>query len=440
MEIMETVKSERSRKDVLPLENASPVLRAGAPLPTDAFHAIRRRALLEHCKWDPQVGDVCTLASFPLIVGRDTWKFLASSAEALSRETVAAEQEILSKPELMKRIGLPRRICKVLEKFSENGPTAEAVRVMRYDFHPTMDGWRISEVNSDVPGGFTEASSYTKMMAVHYAGVAPAGDPIAGWCAAVSKAAGGSGTVALLTAPGFMEDHQIMAYLASHLNGCGCKTHLAKPQQLEWNDGIAFLDCEWHTGRVDAIVRFYQGEWLAKLPASSGWQHFFTGGKTPVGNPGCAIISESKRFPLVWDELKTELPTWRSLLPGTRDPREVPWQTDDGWLLKSALCNTGDTVSVRSALSDKAWRAVSREVRWWPRHWVAQRRFQTAAMMTPMGLVHPCIGVYTINGRAAGAYARITAGQIIDFAAIDIALLVEGSASGTSKLREAFNE
>jgi len=259
-----------------------------------------------------------------------------------------------------------------------------------------------------------------------YAGVAPAGDPIADWCAAVSTVAGRDGTVALLTAPGFMEDHQIMAYMASHLN--------------ERKEGVASLDCEWHMGRIDAIVRFYQGEWLAKLPASSGWQHFFAGGKTPVGNPGCAVISESKRFPLVWDELKTELPTWRSLLPETRDPRDVPWQRDDGWLLKSTLCNTGDTVSVRSALTDKAWRAVSREVRWWPRQWVAQRRFQSVAVMTPMGPVHPCIGVYTINGRVAGAYARITSGQVIDFAAIDIALLVEDIASDTSKLREGFNE
>ena len=33
------------------------------------------------------------------------------------------------------------------------------VRLMRYDFHPTVGGgWAVSEVNSDVPGGFAEAS------------------------------------------------------------------------------------------------------------------------------------------------------------------------------------------------------------------------------------------------------------------------------------------
>ncbi|EEF59322.1 glutathionylspermidine synthase family protein [Pedosphaera parvula] len=437
---MQNIASEVFKdSDCLP-EAARPVWMAGAPLPMDAFNALRRRALLEHCKWDPQVGDVGTLASFPLIMGRETWKTLASLAEALGYETLAAEQEILQRPDLMKRIGLPRRICKALQKVPESGLTAEAARVMRYDFHLTTEGWRISELNSDVPGGFTEASSYTQMMAAHYAGALPAGDPVADWCGAVSKAAGGDGTIALLTASGFMEDHQIMAYLARHLNASGCTTHLANPQQLEWSDGFASLNSAWHSGRIDAIVRFYQGEWLAKLPETCGWHYFFAGGKTPVGNPGCAIISESKRFPLVWDDLETRLPTWRRLLPETRDPRDAPWQTDDGWLLKSALCNTGDTVSIRSALSDKAWRAVSREVRWWPKQWVAQRRFQSVALMTPIGPMHPCVGVYTINGRVAGAYTRITAGSVIDFAAIDIALLVEDAACAESKLSEGFNE
>ena len=33
------------------------------------------------------------------------------------------------------------------------------IRLMRYDFHPTIDGkWAVSEVNSDVPGGFAESS------------------------------------------------------------------------------------------------------------------------------------------------------------------------------------------------------------------------------------------------------------------------------------------
>ena len=39
-----------------------------------------------------------------------------------------------------------------------------------------------------------------------------------------------------------------------------------------------------------------------------------------AANPGCAILTESKRLPLVWDQLGIALPTWKRLLPETRDP------------------------------------------------------------------------------------------------------------------------
>jgi hypothetical protein len=35
------------------------------------------------------------------------------------------------------------------------------------------------------------------------------------------------------------------------------------------------------------------------------------------------------------------------------------------------------------------------------------------------------VGVYTINGCAAGAYGRISEKPLIDFAAVDVAMLIE---------------
>jgi len=143
-----------------------------------------------------------------------------------------------------------------------------------------------------------------------------------------------------------------------------------------------------------------------------------------VANPGVAVLTESKRFPLTWDHLSSALPTWRRLLPQTLDPRNAPWAADDGWLLKSPYCNTGDSVSIRSLMTPRQWAAVRRAVWFHPSGWVAQRRFETFAVSTPMGEVFPCIGVFTINGHAAGAYARISRRPLIDYSAIDVALLV----------------
>lgn len=398
-------------------------LRAERAIDARAFSVLRRRAVLEGCKWDPQVGDLETLSPFPLVMKRSVWEQLASYAERLSVEAAEAEKEIASRPELLAPLGLPRALRRVLADHTPLTPAAG--RVVRYDFHPTRDGWRISEANSDVPGGFTEASYFTSLVAEHFPELRPAGDPARTWGDALSAVAAPGSAIALLSAPGFMEDHQVIAFLAARLRERGCRADLAKPEQIIWRDGIAHLDTAWHCGPLNAIVKFYQAEWLSRLPASSEWKYFFRGGKTLVANPALAVISENKRFPLVWDALAAKLPTWRALLPETRDPREVSWAHDDQWLLKTAMCNTGDTVSIRELMKPADWWQTRLAARLFPRQWLAQRRFESVPVMTPVGPRHVCVGVYTVNGKAAGAYTRLSPRPVIDFAAVDVALLIE---------------
>jgi glutathionylspermidine synthase len=231
--------------------------------------------------------------------------------------------------------------------------------------------------------------------------------------------------IGLLAATGFMEDQQITAYLASLLVRRGFTPQFIGPHDLVWKGDRAYLRSRMHCGPLGAIVRFYQAEWLAASSPRYGWPMMLFGGRKPVANPATAVLGESKRFPLVWSEIKTALPTWRALLPETCDPRDAPWAHDESWLLKTAICNTGDTVVIRSMLTQNQWRRVRREVRWRPSYWVAQRRFSPIALDTPVGKVYPCFGVYTINGRACGVYGRFSPKPLIDFAAIDVAVLIE---------------
>ena len=392
--------------------------RSGPALDPEAFARVRRALLLEHCKWDPQVGDVATLAPFPLLMQRETWSELARWAEELTAEAAEAESELAVKPELHRRLGLPRRLRRALEPGRVG--SSPAPRALRYDFHFTREGWRISECNADVPGGYAEASAFPSLMAAHYPDATPAGDPGAAWALALADAADGN-DIALLSAPGFMEDHQVTRYLAKRVQQLGLRAHCVQPSQIEWHDDRACLGAR----RLGAVLRFYQAEWLASLQRSTEWWRYFRGSKTPILNPGSCIVIESKRFPLVWDALASRLPTWRRLLPLSVDPREAPWQHDDSWLLKTALCNTGDTVSARALLSPVRWAQAKRSARWFPGGWVAQQRFEPVSLDTPLGPVFPCIGVYTVDGRACGAYARISHGPVVDFAAVDVALLIE---------------
>ena len=91
-----------------------PDLRAAEALDPVTMSALRRRAVLEGCKWDPQVGDVDTLTSFPLVLRRTVWKQLAAQAQRLAAEAAAAEEEISQRPQLLRKLGLPSVLCRLL--------------------------------------------------------------------------------------------------------------------------------------------------------------------------------------------------------------------------------------------------------------------------------------------------------------------------------------
>jgi glutathionylspermidine synthase len=387
-------------------------------LDSETFQAIRRQLVLEHCKWDPQVGDVSTLAPFALLVPAETWRQLSRWAERLAAEALQAEQEIVHRLDLLSELGLPRRIHRTLAG-AAMGKRALSARVIRFDFHWTSDGCEVSEANSDVPGGYTEASAFPRLMAEHFPGWSPAGDPAGRLVDALIESMGGTGHGALLSATGYMEDQQVTAYLASRLQARGCAASLAHPRQIVWRDGKAWLGSK----SLDAVVRFYQGEWMSRFARLE--TGYFGAGKTPVCNPGPSLIIESKRFPLVWRRMATSLPTWEKLLPASYDPRQVSWHRDPAWILKKAYSNTGDTVIIRPVASGRRWQWAAWRATLRPDQWVVQRRFEALPLSTPAGMRYPCLGVYVVNGRTAGVYGRIASRPLIDYAAQDIAVLVK---------------
>lgn len=399
-------------------------LRAGDLLPEEVFARIRRRMMLDCCKWDPQVGDVGTLAGFPVVMGAGEWRDLCRAAEALAAETLALERALARRPDLFAKLGIGRRLRRALANAPLN--QENRLRAMRFDFHPTREGWKVSEVNSDVPGGYAEASAFPAMMAEHCADMIPAGNPgraVAEEIAAIAETR--PGKVALLTAEGFMEDHQVVGYLGRELMARGMECTRVLLKQLRNRAGKLWMESAWYCGPMAVLVRFYQGEWLSKgMERGSDWRGVLET-STAMLNPARAILSESKRLPLLWEELGVGMETWRRYLPETREPRDAPWERDEGWIVKTAYCNTGDSVTMRTRLSDRQWWKRRLDVRLNPRLWLAQRRFEATAIETPMGRMYPCMGVYVIGGKACGAYVRLSRGPVVDFEAVDAALLIE---------------
>jgi glutathionylspermidine synthase len=392
-------------------------------LDDDAFRTLRRRAIFDCLKWDPQVEDAGTLARVPLVVTAEAWDELTRLGEALARETLALEAELLRRPDLQGRLGLPRGAVAALGE-AARGPAAGVARLVRFDFHHTADGWRISEANSDVPGGLNEASGFPLLVAPHYPGASTVGDPADGYVDALLAGRAEGTRVALLHATAYSDDHQMMAYLARKLRSRGARPVLASPAHVTWEGDRASVEGEEWQGEADLLVRFFPGDWLVDLPGS-GWRRFYAGSRTPISNPATALLTQSKRTPLIWDHLATSLPTWRALLPETRDPREVRWTEGEEWIIKPALGRVGEDVGIPGLSSAADWTRMRKQCARHPEHWVAQRRFIAAPAELGNSTVYPCIGVYTVDDRVVGAYGRLATRALVDGRAADAAVLVE---------------
>ncbi len=239
------------------------------PLTDAQFVQFRRRAIFECDKWDPQVGDVCVIARLSARADERRVADVVALAEALARETRAAEAE------LVEPAGAPPS-ARVASRGSpgagarESPAPAGAARIIRFDFHFTTDGWRISEGNIDVPGGLNEASGYPAIIGTHYPWAESVGDPAGAYVDALAAAAPAGAVVALVHATAYSDDQQMMTFVAKRLEARGLRAHLASPSHLRWREGRAWLESAWWCGPLDLVVRFFPAEWLGRSAAELG--------------------------------------------------------------------------------------------------------------------------------------------------------------------------
>jgi glutathionylspermidine synthase len=148
----------------------------------------------------------------------------------------------------------------------------------------------------------------------------------------------------------------------------------------------------------------------------------------PSCNTPAALLVQSKRLPLVWDDLGIDVPAWKELLPTTLDPRDIG-KNADGWIYKPAMGRVGEGISIKITGREKEQKKIERDARKRPKEWVAQKQFQSKPLVTDEGeRYHLCLGVFTVQGKAAGFYGRVSQYPLIDANAIDIPVLVERSA------------
>lgn len=401
--------------------------RLGAALEPEVWQKVKTRAIFECCKWDIQSEDHCVLADFPLLLEESEWQRICGLAKTLSHETGIAEKELIQRPDLYRLLGLPWAVRKQLCK--RGAPSAEVARVMRFDFHFTKEGWKISEVNSDVPGGFVEASGFTHLMAEHYSDVSVPADPAHAYAEAVVEQFGTNAVIAMVHATAYSDDRQVMQFLAQRIAGLGPRVIMASPDHIVWEQGRASVSSKFANSPLDLLIRFSPAEWLTLLGGPQK-TFYFKQSRTPISNPAAAILTQSKRFPLAWPKLLVNLPAWSSLLPETHSPSDISPREFHDWVLKPVLGRVGEDVGLAGTIPDRRLSRIHKAAGWHSWEWVAQRRFEVVPVYADQGTYYPCIGVFTINGRVAGAYGRISTIPLIDDRARDVAVLISRSGGG----------
>ena len=395
-------------------------------IPPIKYDDYRLDIIFDGYKWDPQFLDHNTIARHVLIITEEEHEKLERLTEGLDKETIQAEEMLNNHSKLSKPLALPRKIRKEIKNM-KNYRAENHIRLMRYDFHPTVeDDWALSEVNSDVPGGFAEASRMpeiaAKLLGDKNFWYKSFGDIIVD---AIVQKVKPSGKIMLVHCTSYSDDRQVMEFLGDQLKNAGFHIIYAAADHLRFENKEAISILDGNTGKVDAIFRFTPLEWLIDMKPKR-WQGYFDT-ITPSCNHPIAIFAQTKRFPLVWDALEkygVALPFWRELLPQTLEVKDAT--NKEGYIFKPACGRVGENISIKEACKEDEYEKIIKDVRKHPKKYLAQKRFNSKPLLSDEGeAFHVCLGSYSVEGKAAGYYARISKTPRIDSNAADIPVLIE---------------
>ena len=403
------------------------------PIPEENYEEYRLNLMFDCYKWDPQFLDHNTVAKYALVLTKEEHEKIKELTEKLDKETQAAEQFLNQHLELTKPLEIPRKIKNEIEMMKNYDPQKH-VRLMRYDFHPTTDGeWAVSEVNSDVPGGFAEGSLMPQA-AIEAIGETYSyknfGECL---CDAIQKKVPAGGRIIFVHCTSYSDDRQVMQFIGDKLKGLGFQVIYAAADHLRFENQKAISILDGNEGEVDAIIRFSPIEWVSDMKPKH-WQGYFDTVTCSCNHP-IAIYAQTKRFPFVWDALEKNgisMDTWRALLPETLDVKDAKGK--EGYIYKPVYGRVGEMISIREACDEDEYKNIMMEVKLLPKNYLAQKKFISQPLK---GIneeeFHVCVGSYTVDGSHAGYYARISKSPRIDSNAADIPVLIEESGDGNDK-------
>lgn len=399
-------------------------------IPEEKYSEYRLKLMFDAYKWDPQFLDSNTIAKHILILSPEEHIELKQLTESLDKETIEAEAFLNTHLDYAKDLALPKKIyleLRTMKNYDKN----KHIRLMRYDFHKTtQDKWAISEVNSDVPGGFAEASLMPKFANTLFNDTYTYLDFSKCLFNSIINKVKPHGTIALVHCTSFGDDRQVMQFLGDNLEKHGYTVIYMAADHLRFKNNIAYSILDGNEKKIDFIFRFTPLEWLKDIKPKN-WQGYFNTITTSCNHP-IAIFAQTKRFPLVWNLLEKKgiiLPAWKKLLPETTTVRNVHnLERNLGYIYKPACGRVGEKISIKEACVDDEYDNILEDVKKHPNEYVMQKKFSSLPFDGNDGKqYHICLGSYTVDGKHSGYYARISTSPRIDSNSADIPVLIERS-------------
>ena len=247
--------------------------------------------------------DNYTLAKQVLVISKAEHEELKKLTEALDEETRKAEEFLNNHKELIGPLALPKGIRKDLDSMTNYDPETN-IRLMRYDFHPVEDGgFALSEVNSDVPGGFAESSLLPELAkntieANNYWFINFSDNLIQ----AIENKVKKDGNIMMVHCTSYSDDRQVMQFLGDKLEGKGYHILYGAADHVVFENNEAYSILSGNECKLDAIIRFTPLEWMIGVKPKRWGGYFNT--ITPSCNHPIAIYAQTKRFPLIWNKLE----------------------------------------------------------------------------------------------------------------------------------------
>lgn len=397
-------------------------------IPEDKYYDYRLQAMFDCYKWDPQFYDSNTLSKHVLILTEKENQEIIKLTEDLDKETRLAENYLNKNITIAKKLSLPHQIINQIPNM-QNYDKNNNIRLMRYDFHPSKDNkWVVTEVNSDVPGGFAESSLLpnlaSKILNKNNLYYTSFGEKMLD---AINAKLHNKGTIMMVHCTCFSDDRQVMQYMGDQLKKEGYKVIYGAADHIRFNNKEAYSILHNNNEKIDLIFRFTPLEWLIQMKPRR-WDGYFNTTTISCNHP-ISIYAQSKRFPFVWEDLEKEnisMKTWKSLMPETINVNEVKDQT--GFIYKPVYGRVGEKISIKEACKNDEYEKILKDVRKHPKQYLAQKQFNSLPLKDSPDSkeeYHICLGSYTIEGKHSGYYARTSLYPRIDSYAADIPVLIE---------------